>query len=278
VAFPDVSIGVAQRRLRLPRALPTPSGYEVGVHVHELLPAGARPAIERALRKPLSYTARYLIAPGPRPRAVVILGEAHVKLGEAAELGKEVVRRFDLRGVETFQRKDVVSGRLLGHLINAPRLVLRALSLGAVKGSTITEAKAIGSGHTEELERSEKVPLALHAGSLYLTGLFTVSYATILLNAAGIVVPSLRAVANAFQYHLLAFAPAYLLRDKPWAWMVHPGVSILTARDTLLAEGTVRMLREHPEPDAAVVVMGRAHVAGYERELVERHGFVRAEM
>jgi len=122
------------------------------------------------------------------------------------------------------------------------------------------------------------VPLALHAGSLYLIGLFTVSYATILLNAAGIVVPSLRAVANAFQYDLLAFAPAYLLRDKPWAWMVHPGVSILTARDTLLAEGTVRMLREHPEPDAAVVVMGRAHVAGYERELVERHGFVRAEM
>ena len=28
------------------------------------------------------------------------------------------------------------------------------------------------------------------------------------------------------------------------------------------AQGTVNMLRDHPEPDAAVVVMGRAHVAG----------------
>ena len=53
-------------------------------------------------------------------------------------------------------------------------------------------------------------------------------------------------------------------------------IAILSTRDTLMAEGTVRMLREHPEPSAAVVVMGRAHVNGYERELVLKHGFERA--
>ena len=39
------------------------------------------------------------------------------------------------------------------------------------------------------------------------------------------------------------------------------------------AEGTVRMLEDHPAIGAAVVVMGRAHVSGYTRILVEEHGF-----
>jgi len=52
-------------------------------------------------------------------------------------------------------------------------------------------------------------------------------------------------------------------------------LAILTLRDTLLADGTVRMLREHPEARAALTIMGRGHLLGYERELVEKHGFVR---
>jgi hypothetical protein len=248
------------------------------VHVHDLLPAGARPALERAAQKSFSYAVRYLIAPGPRPRALVILGEAHMKMGDASELGEEVVRCFDLRGVETFQRDDVAGGRVLGHLINAPRTLLRVLSLGAVKGSTITDAKSIGTGHTVELEKSDDVPPALHAASLYLASMFGVTYASMLLRAVGLPVPILRRIEQAFQLHFLAAVPAYALRAQPWAWLVHPLPSILTARDTLLAEGTVRMLREHPEPSAAVVVMGRAHVAGYERELVEKHGFLPARL
>lgn len=248
------------------------------MHVHELLPAGARPAIERALKQPLSYTARYLVAPGPRPRAVVVLGEAHVKLGNASKLGKDVVRCFELRGVETFQRDEVVGGRLLGHLVHAPRVLLRALSLNRVKGSTITDAKEIDSGHTVELERGHVVPLSLHAGALYLTGMFGVTYASMLLGAAGITVPVVTKVASAFSFHLLASVPAYVMRDRKWAWMMQPAIAILTARDKLLADGTVRMLREHPDPEAAVVVMGRAHVAGYVRELCDNHGFTRAEL
>ncbi len=250
----------------------------MGVHVHELLPAGARPALERAVSRPLSYAARYLVAPGPRPRALVVLGEAHVKLGEASKLGRDVVKCFELRGIETFQRKDVVAGRLLGHLINAPRLALRALSLGTVKGSTITDAKEIVGGHTVELERSDDVPFSLHAGSVYLTGMFGVTYASMLLGAAGITVPGLQTVTSALSLHLLAGVPAYALRDKSWAWMLQPAVAILTARDKLLVDGTLRILREYPDPDAAVVVMGRAHVAGYTKILVDQHGFTPAEL
>jgi hypothetical protein len=248
------------------------------MHVDGLLPAGARAALERASQKSLSYAVRYLIAPGDRPRALVILGEAHMKMGDASDLGAEVVRSFDLRGVETFQQDDVAAGRVLGHLIHAPRTLLQMLSLGAVKGSTITEAKAISTGHTVELEKSENVPPALHAASIYLATMFGVTYASLLLRALGFPAPILRRLEQVFQMHFLAAAPAYALRRQKWAWLVHPLPSILTARDTLLAEGTVRMLREHPEPSAAVVVMGRAHVAGYERELIEKHGFLRAEL
>lgn len=251
--------------------------YDEWVLVRDLISPVALAALDRAEREPASYAVRYLVVPGPRPRALVVLGEAHLKLGRASEIGEDVVRSFDLRGVETFQRDDVAGGRLLGHLINAPRTLLRLASLGVVKGSTITEAKAIPTGHTEELEKSEHVPAELHAASLYLASMFGVTYASFLLRAAGFSVPVLRRLEQMFQLHFLAAVPAYALRDKPWAWRINPLPSILTARDKLLAEGTVRMLREHPEPSAAVVVMGRAHVAGYERELVEKHGFERAE-
>lgn len=77
---------------------------------------------------------------------------------------------------------------------------------------------------------------------------------------------------------MLMLVPAYFLRAHSWAWVIQPVIAILSTRDTLMAEGTVRMLREHPEPSAAVVVMGRAHVNGYERELVLKHGFERAQL
>lgn len=242
--------------------------------IDALLPAGAARALERAARKPLSFSVAYLLAPGPRPRVVAVLGEAHIKMGEASTIGRDVVRCFELRGVETFQRDDVMAGRALGHLIDAPRRLLRAFSLGAVKGSTITDAKEIEGGHTVELERSDEVPLALHAGSVYLASMFGVTYASMVLGAVGLNVPGLKVVASAFSLHLLAGVPAYALRDRPWAWALQPALAILTARDELLAQGTVRMLRDHPEPDAAVVVMGRAHVTGYVKALVEQHGFV----
>ena len=81
--------------------------------VHELLPLGGRPALERAQRTPLSYGVRFVMAPGPRPRVVVLLGEAHMKLGPAAKLGREAVSRFELRGVETFQTRRVFALSLI---------------------------------------------------------------------------------------------------------------------------------------------------------------------
>lgn len=248
------------------------------MHIHELLPLGARPALEKALARPLSYTARYLVTPGPKPRAVVLLGEAHIKMGTAAKLGKDVVSKFELRGVESFQMKDVFFGRVLGVLINAPRLLLRVLSVGAVKGSTIVEAKAIDGGHTVLLEKTDHVPLALHVASVYMSAFFATIYGTFLLGLVGVVVPWLTGLAMLFQAHMLLLLPAWFLRAEPWHWVLHPMIAILTVRDTLMVEGTVRMLKDHPEPEAAVLVMGRAHVRGVERLLVAQHGFLPAEL
>ena len=49
-------------------------------------------------------------------------------------------------------------------------------------------------------------------------------------------------------------------------------------RDAIMAEGTVAMLEQFPSAGSAVVVMGRAHCAGYERNLIERFGFVHAKL
>lgn len=239
------------------------------------LPDRVREALERARQKKLSYTVRLLRAPDGRTLA--ILGEAHMKLAEAAEIGRKVVEAFELRGVETFQRKQVFLGRTLGVLISGPRLLLRLLSFGAIKGSTITDAKQLPSGYTVELERTKHIPFGLHVTSAYMAAFFAFSFLGLLVPLIAPVLPAVAAfiltVVVLFQAHMIMLVPAIVLRRYRWSWMVHPFVGILTLRDHLMSEGTVEMLRDHKKEKLAVVVMGRAHVQGYSRLLVEKHGF-----
>lgn len=243
------------------------------------LPEEARRALDRARAAPLSYVVR--LVRSPKGRIVAIVGEAHVKLGKAAALGKDVVSAFELRGVETFQQKQVFFGRALGVVINVPRVILRALSLGAIKGSTITEAKQLGFGYTAELERAKRMPFGLHVAAVYMTIFFVVSFLAVLSPLLWAYAPWLAVVvavlAFAFQVHMIALVPGFFLRRYSWSWLVHPFLGILTLRDELMAAGTVRMLDDYPPRGAAVVVMGRAHVNGYERLLVDRHGFTRID-
>lgn len=239
------------------------------------LPENARRALERAQAEPLSYVVRLVRAPDGR--LVAILGEAHLKLARASALGKDVVSAFELRGVETFQQRQITWGRALGVVIHAPRALLRALALGRIKDSTITDAKQLPSGYTVELERAKVMPLGLHVASVYMTTYFVVSLLALLAPIIAPIAPSIVAaillVAFLFQLHLLALVPGLLVRRHAWSWLVHPFLGILTLRDALMANGTLRMLEEHPSLREAVVVMGRAHVTGYARLLVERHGY-----
>jgi len=243
-----------------------------------LSPEVAR-AVEAAGAETLSYAVRVFASPEEPPRLVVALGEAHVKLARASELGRAVVERFDLRGVETFQRRRVALGGLLGVLIHAPRSALRAVTFGKVKDSTIVDARARREGHTIELEQTDVVPMALHAASIYLALFFVVAWTELALMLLRVVLDAqvladaaagLTGVALAFELHLLLLVPAWLSRRHSWAWLVHPAVALVTVRDTLMAEGTARMMRDYPAPPAALVIMGRAHLAGYEHELVAR--------
>jgi hypothetical protein len=151
--------------------------------------------------------------------------------------------------------------------------------MGFVKDSTIVDAKALKHGHTVELEASSPIPLGLHVGAIYLTTFFSVFWGLLGARALGLdaLTRLLTPLAFAFEVHMLALVPAWLLRKKSWSWVLHPGIAILTMRDATMVEGTLAMLRDHPEPRIAVVVMGRAHVRGFERILVEEHGFLRLE-
>ena len=139
----------------------------------------ARAAVARARAHRLSYGVRTLLAPDGR--MLVVVGETHLKLRTAHEIGVQLVDAFELRGVETFPRKRVFFGRVLGVLIEAPRLLLRALSLGAIRGSTITDARRATRGSTVLIEEAARVPFALHVASLYLSVFFTVAFALVLL-------------------------------------------------------------------------------------------------
>jgi hypothetical protein len=236
----------------------------------------ARRALLRAHAVPTSYAVR--LARAPDGRTVAILGEAHLKLAKASEIGKDVVSAFELRGVETFQRKQITWGGALGFVISAPRLLLRTLAFGAIKDSTIKDAKQLPSGYTVELERAKTMPFGLHVTSVYMTSFFVVSFLALFAPLFAPFVPAFSAavmlVALGFQIHLLALIPGYFLRRHTWSWVVHPFLGILTLRDGLMSDGTVRMLADHPSMPEAVVVMGRAHVSGYQANLIEHHGFV----
>ena len=236
----------------------------------------ARRALLRAHAVPRSYAVRLVRAPDGR--SVAILGEAHLKLAKASEIGKDVVSAFELRGVETFQRKQITWGGALGFVITVPRTILRALAFGAIKDSTIKDAKQLPSGYTVELERAKRMPFGLHVTAVYMTSFFVVSFLAMVAPLFAPFVPGLSAavmlVALGFQFHLLALIPGFFLRRYTWSWLVHPFLGILTLRDLLMADGTVRMLADHPSMPEAVVVMGRAHVSGYAANLVEQHGFV----
>jgi hypothetical protein len=246
----------------------------------DAISAEALAALEHARAQGLSYGIRLLASPDGR--LLVVLGEAHLKLGEASRTGKELVDAFELRGVEGFPRHKVLAGRALKVLIDAPRALVRALSLGSVKDSTILDARRAGSGFTVPLENASRVPLALHVASVYLTAFFAVGFTLTVLSPIQdriplVVLAPLLVLGRLFQYHLPALIPALLLQRRSWSWVIHPGVAILSTRNLMMVEGTMRMLADHPGPRAALVIMGRAHLPGYERELVETHGFTRLE-
>ena len=113
--------------------------------------------------------------------------------------------------------------------------------------------------------------------SKYLGTFFFVFWANLALTVVGSpLADKLRPIASLLQLHLWAVIPAIALRRHPWSVWIHPIAAILTVRDTIMAEGTVAMFREHSDA-VAIVVMGRAHVAGFSRELIEKHGFTLIE-
>jgi hypothetical protein len=237
-------------------------------------------AVRRARAQRLSYGVRFLASTDGR--LLVVVGEAHLKLQEASRTGTELVDAFDLRGVEGFPRDRVIAGRALKLLIDAPRILVRTLSLGFVRDSTIIDARRAGTGYTVPLEEASRVPLALHVASVYLTVFFSVGFVLALMapvqdRVPEVVLRPLALLSLFFQCHLLALIPALLLHRRSWSWVIHPGVAILSARNVMMVEGTMRMLADHPGPRAALVIMGRAHLPGYERELVEAHGFTPVE-
>jgi len=210
----------------------------------------------------------------PDGRALFILGESHVKTREAAELCRQAVEAFSLRGVERLQREDVFAGALLGGVFERARRALERLGGGHLAGSTIDVALEMSEGDTVELERTDRVPRSLDLGTGYLAVYTTFVLPALLTMPLWGSIPSLRALrmaARLLGLHLYALPLAYVLRDRPWAWAIQPLLTILTVRDGLLADGIRRMLATHPgEP--AIVIVGLAHVRGVVERLVE-HGF-----
>jgi hypothetical protein len=214
----------------------------------------------------------------PDGREVFVLGETHVKTQRAANVCRQAVQRFSLRGVERLQRDQVFAGRMLGGLLERTRGALELLSGGRLAGSTIEVALDLPDGNTVELERTGRVPFGLHAGAAYLAVYMGLILPALLLLPWWGTIASLRPLrvtVKLLGLHLYALPVAYVFRERPWAPAIQPLLTILTDRDALLADGIRRMVATHPA-EPAVVIVGRAHVKGVVERLLE-HGFRHAE-
>jgi hypothetical protein len=161
--------------------------------------------------------------------------------------------------------------------------LLQVVTLGLLKSSTIYDAREAKSGVTVALEEKAKIPWSLHVGSLYVA----VFMGTILASAAfdflvmlrmgrpvvEFMEPILMWLNVAIGKHLPAVIPALLLRRYSWSWVLYPAIAILTARDTIMVQGALEMLKNHPEPTSALLIMGRAHVWGVSQQLIKEHQF-----
>lgn len=210
----------------------------------------------------------------PAGRTVVVLGEIHLKPRRAAALGERIVNAFPLRGVESFQADQVLMGRISIGLVHAWYMLIRVVTLGLLKGSTITYARSRKTGRTVLLERTDHVPLALHAASVHLALIFGTFLAMLVSAVIGVTLPFVVTLLLLLEAHIVLALPlAILLRKRKWGWVVLPIMGILTARDELMAWGTVKMLENGSGEDPALVIMGRAHMRGFVRELVTKYGF-----
>jgi hypothetical protein len=234
-----------------------------------------------ASRARWSYLVRTLRAPDGR--RVVVLGEIHLKLARADAIGRQLVDAFPLRGVEGFPARRVFLGRALALLVIAPRIVLRIASLGLVKDSTIAHAKICPTGTTARLEDDAPIPIGLHVGSATATIFFASAFSLPLLahvpqiEAVIALRTTLAVLVALLEIVILVLGPlAWVLRDRAGSWLLCPPITIVTARDRIMATGAVAMLARQQEGDA-LLIMGRAHVRGVVRILVEEHGFHKSE-
>jgi hypothetical protein len=254
----------------------------VATHPAERLPFGTRAAIESARALRFQYAVQVYHAPNRARTTIVVLGEAHLKSRNAARVGRELVAQFALRGVESVQIRGGMLGRALWLTVMLPRTLLRWASLGAICDSTIVDAKQRTEGLTIELEKCPKQPLAVRIGATYLTVLFAILWSNLLVQLLGYlhipipetVTQALATLAQCMQLHMALLIPAWLLRERPWAFWLHPLLGILSVRDRLMADGIAAMTLAHPDAETALVIMGRAHVPGVDKLLLANR-FVR---
>jgi hypothetical protein len=237
--------------------------------------------ILRRAHSALTFGVHMYATPGPVERLLVVLGEVHVKPRGDSDLGKQVIGEFWLRGVEGFQRDKLLFGRLLGIVLEIPRWLLCKLSLAWIRGSTITDARALTWGSTVRLERAPKLSLGLHVASIYFIIVHLLLFAGIAEFLFGRwfdpwVSNASTWVVGLVSLHNFALVPAYIYRKRSWSYLIHPLVAIISARDRIMADGTEAMLAEAPEPTAAIVIMGLGHLPGYGDELTAR-GFRRLQ-
>lgn len=82
---------------------------------------------------------------GERARVVVLLGEAHIKSPEAAELGRRVIERFRTYGYEGYANDSPAARRFLSEMQEARKISAARAPQKFGEGSTIDEARRLAA-------------------------------------------------------------------------------------------------------------------------------------
>lgn len=229
-----------------------------------------------------------------KPKTVVLFGEAHLKDSAAKEAGREVVKHFNLRGLEGASVEITWGGRVLAWAVHAGYAFNRILTFGKRQHETtiddaIESAKTSGArniplekGHVPDLpENIQSIILptqmltcaAAFCGDVlyYLEPTNTVSNVTtpLVWIVAGV------GLTQAYGAKLLR--PHF--KDEKWFKTIFAiNYGLINARDKTMTNNVHKALSEHPDENAILVIVGKDHVDGMRDLLKQNFGFQDLEL
>ena len=212
-----------------------------------------------------------------KDRLVVLLGESHYKDGRNAEIGRDVLKHFPVRGIEGYDPSLTLGGRLFAWVARPLMRLAAFRSEGSTTQETVAQDDMVAVFH---LEKNHKPGLAERVETL----IVPTSILSLLLYVVPCMLPKssfahmIRIAALCGALSLVYFAVGTALSDRfqhrRWFRRLFGlTLGLVSGRDKTMAGNIDEIMREYPDVENILNIVGKYHVPGMKRLLLDAYGY-----